>query len=119
MSIERNTSLGNINVSKEAIASLTGGILSECYGVVGMASRKVFQDGLAELLKKDNYSRGVVVRRGETGLILDLYIIVSFGVRISEVVTEVQKKVKYSLVKSLDQEFEAINVFVQGVRLMD
>ena len=119
MSIETNSNLGNINVSREAIASLTGGIVSECYGVVGMASKKIFHDGLAELLKKDNYSRGVVVRQGENGLILDLYIIVSFGVRISEVVSEVQKKVKYSLSKSLDQEFEAVNVFVQGVRMMD
>lgn len=119
MSIERNTSLGNINVSKEAIASLAGGVVSECYGVVGMASQKMFQDGIAELLKKENYSKGVIVRKGEHGLILDLFIIVSFGVRISEVVSEVQKKVKYSLEKSLDQEFESINVFVQGVRVMD
>ncbi|MBQ7892246.1 MAG: Asp23/Gls24 family envelope stress response protein [Erysipelotrichaceae bacterium] len=119
MSIERNTKLGNINVSKEAIASLAGGIVTECYGVVGMASQKLFQDGIAELLKKENYAKGVVVRQGEQNLVLDLFIVVSFGVRISEVVSEVQKKVKYSLEKALDVEFEAINVFVQGVRVMD
>ena len=65
MSIERVTSYGNINISQEAIATLAGGVVSECYGVVGMASQKLVKDGWAELLKKENYSRGVVVRKTE------------------------------------------------------
>ncbi|MDP2814450.1 MAG: Asp23/Gls24 family envelope stress response protein, partial [Erysipelotrichaceae bacterium] len=89
MGIERSTSLGNINISEEAIATLAGGVVSECYGVVGMASQKVLKDGLAELLKKENYSRGVVVRKTETSYELDLYIVISFGVKITEVVAEV------------------------------
>ena len=65
MGIERTTNLGNINISEEAIATLAGGVVSECYGVVGMASQKILKDGLAELLKKENYSRGAIVRKGE------------------------------------------------------
>ncbi|MBV1708879.1 MAG: Asp23/Gls24 family envelope stress response protein [Firmicutes bacterium HGW-Firmicutes-10] len=118
MGIERSTSLGNINISEEAIATLAGGVVSECYGVVGMASQKVLKDGLAELLKKENYSRGVVVRKTETGYELDLYIVISFGVKITEVVAEVQKKVKYMLEKTLEQDFDKINVFVQGVKVI-
>ena len=76
MSISKSTQFGNINISIEAIASLAGGVVSECYGVVGMASQKVLKDGLAELLKKENYSKGVVVRQNEGKLELDLYIIV-------------------------------------------
>jgi uncharacterized alkaline shock family protein YloU len=118
MGIERSTSLGNINISEEAIATLAGGVVSECYGVVGMASQKVLKDGLAELLKKENYSRDVVVRKTETGYELDLYIVISFGVKITEVVAEVQKKVKYMLEKTLEQDFDKINVFVQGVKVI-
>ncbi len=118
MGIERSTSLGNINISEEAIATLAGGVVSECYGVVGMASQKILKDGLAELLKKENYSRGVVVRKTETGYELDLYIVISFGVKITEVVAEVQKKVKYMLEKTLEQDFDKINVFVQGVKVI-
>jgi uncharacterized alkaline shock family protein YloU len=118
MGIERSTSLGNINISEEAIATLAGGVVSECYGVVGMASQKVLKDGLAELLKKENYSRGVVVRKTETGYELDLYIVISFGVKITEVVAEVQKKVKYMLEKTLEQDFDRINIFVQGVKVI-
>ncbi|MGN1388152.1 MAG: Asp23/Gls24 family envelope stress response protein, partial [Bulleidia sp.] len=101
------------------VASLAGGVITECYGVVGMASRKLVRDGWAELLGKENYTKGVVVRRTDSGLEIDLYIIVSFGVKISEVVQEAQKKVKYVLEKSLSEEIAAVNVFVQGVQVIE
>lgn len=118
MSIAKSTNFGSINISSEAIATLAGGVVTECYGVVGMASQKVFKDGIAELLKKENYSRGVVVRNTDDGLEIDLYIVISFGVRISEVISEVQKKVKYILEKTLEIDVNACNVYVQGVRVI-
>jgi uncharacterized alkaline shock family protein YloU len=118
MGIERITNLGKLTVSEEAIASLAGGVVSECYGVVGMASQKIVKDGIAELLKKDNYSKGIVVHKKETGYEIDLYIIISYGVKISEVIFEVQRKVKYMLEKTLEQDFNKINVYVQGVKVI-
>ncbi len=114
-----NTQIGGINVSIDAIASMTGVIVTECYGVVGMASKKFLKDGWAILLKQDNYSKGVVVKETKTGLSLDIYVIIAYGVRITEVVSEVQKRVKYELEKTLDVKFEAINVFVQGIKVVD
>ncbi|MBO7703137.1 MAG: Asp23/Gls24 family envelope stress response protein [Solobacterium sp.] len=119
MTVEKKTRYGAISVTENAVASLAGGVITECYGVVGMASKKLIRDGWAELLKMENYSRGVVVRHTNDGLEIDLYIIVSFGVKISEVVQEAQKKVKYVLAKSLSEEIAAVNVFVQGVQVME
>lgn len=118
MSISKSTQYGNINISIDAIASLAGGVVSECYGVVGMASQKFVKDGIAELLGKENYAKGVVVNQKDNALELDLYIIVSHGVKISEVVHEVQERVKYTLEKSLELDFEKINVYVQDVKVM-
>ena len=118
MTVEKKTNYGSISVSEEAVASLAGGVITESYGVVGMASKQILKDGWAELLKKENYTKGVVVRNGKAGLEIDLYIVVSFGVKISEVVTEAQKKVKYMLEKSLSQEVAQVKVFVQGVRVV-
>ena len=118
MSITKNTKYGDINVSKEAITTLAGGIVSECYGVVGMASQKFLKDGWAELLRKENFSKGVIVKEKDGILELDLYIMVSHGVKISEVVLEVQKKVKYMMEKTLDVDFETINVYVQGIKVI-
>ena len=60
MPIYKSTEFGNIQISLDAIASLAGGTITECYGIVGMASQKLLKDGLAELLKRDNYSKGIV-----------------------------------------------------------
>lgn len=85
MSISKSTQYGNIEISIDAIASLAGGVVTECYGVVGMASQKFLKDGIAELLKKENYAKGVVVRQKEDHLELDLYIVVSHGVKYLQV----------------------------------
>lgn len=45
MSISKSTQYGNIEISIDAIASLAGGVVTECYGVVGMASQKFLKDG--------------------------------------------------------------------------
>lgn len=118
MTVEKKTNYGCISVSEEAVASLAGGVVTESYGVVGMASKQVLRDGWAELLKKENYARGVVVRKTDNGIEVDLYIIVSFGVKISEAVREAQKKVKYTLEKTLSVHISAVNVFVQGIRVV-
>lgn len=116
--IKKTTDLGNIDISTDVIATICGGAATECYGVVGMASQKMM-DGFYDLLGKDNYSKGIVVEEGQTGSIINLYIIVGYGVKISEIVYEVQKKVKYVLEKTLDIDVEAVNVYVQGIRVMD
>ena len=108
MPINKSTEYGNISISLDAI--------TECYGVVGMSSQKVVRDGWAELLKKENYARGVIVRQQEDGLILDLYIIALQGIKLSEVVQEAQKRVKYVLEKTLELKVVAVNICVQGVR---
>ena len=115
--IKKTTDLGNIDISTDVIATICGGAATECYGVVGMASQKMM-DGFYDLLGKDNYSKGIVVEEGQTGSIINLYIIVGYGVKISEIVYEVQKKVKYVLEKTLDIDIEAVNVYVQSIRVL-
>ena len=117
--IEKNTNLGTVHISLDVVSTVAGGAATECYGVVGMASQKIMKDGFYDLLKKDNYSKGIVVEDGETGIIINVYIIVGYGIKISEVVYEVQKKVKYVLETTLDIDVEAVNVFVQSIRVLD
>lgn len=114
--IEKNTNMGNITVSLDVVATVTGGAATECYGVVGMASQKKLKDGFYELLRKENYAKGIEVRDGEAGLILDLYVILGYGIKMTEILYEVQKKVKYVVESSLDVNVESVNIFVQGIR---
>lgn len=105
-----------MKIRGSADVSYPGGAAIECYGVVGMASQKKLKDGYYDLLRKENYSKGIVARDGETGLILDLYVLLGYGIKMTEVLREVQKKVKYVVESTLDVNVESVNVYVQGVR---
>jgi uncharacterized alkaline shock family protein YloU len=117
VSIELSTEYGKIFVTNDVIATLAGSAALECYGLVGMASRKQLKDGIAELLGRENLSRGVEVRRDENRLEIDLYIIVSYGTKISVVANNVQTKVKYILNDVVGLHVDDVHIFVQGVRV--
>ncbi len=117
--IEKSTELGDINFASSVVAQIAGGAATECYGVVGMASQKMLKDGFYELLKKDNFTKGIITKEGTTGLIVDMYIFIGYGIKISEIVYEVQKKVKYVLERTLDISVESVNVYVQGIKVIE
>src|SRR5690625_1891577 len=117
MSIEFNNQNGHITITNEVIATIAGGAAVECYGIVGMASKSQIRDGFAEIIGKENYSRGVIVRQEDNNLHIDMYIIVSYGTKISEVAHNVQSQVKYKLNQSLGLDVNSVNIYIQGVRV--
>ena len=117
MPINRKTSLGQIRISDNAIATLAGTTVNECYGVVGMISKNYLADGYSALLKKENYSKGVVVKNEKNGIKIDVYVVISYGVKISEVVGQLQERVKYALEKSLNMDVDSVNVHIEGIQV--
>lgn len=117
MTLEISNDYGKIDISNEVIASVVGSKAVESYGIVGMASRQQVRDGIAEILGHENYAKGIVVKDKDGNLDIDMYIIVSYGVKISEVANNVQSTVKYTLEKTLNVKVDSINIFVQGVRV--
>jgi len=110
---------GSIDISNDVIATLAGGAAVECYGIVGMASKHQVRDGIAEILGRDNYAKGVIVSQNEGVLDVDMYIIVSYGTKISEIANNVQSAVKYTLEQSLNLKVNAVNIYIQGVRVIN
>ena len=114
-----NTKLGNVDISNEVIASIVGCAATDIYGIVGMASKNQLRDGFNEILKRENYTKGVVIRQEDSGTVVDVYIIVGYGVKISEVCRNVQSKVKYNLETMLGAPTAKVNVYVQGVKVLE
>ncbi|HHV65242.1 MAG TPA: Asp23/Gls24 family envelope stress response protein [Peptococcaceae bacterium] len=112
------TKLGKIEISEEVIATIAGAAAIECYGLVGMASRKI-SDGVSGLLKRENLSKGVVVTFTDDMLIIDLNIIVGYGTKISEVAANVMDRVRYTVETMTGLKVAEVNVNVQGVRFLE
>jgi uncharacterized alkaline shock family protein YloU len=106
---------GTIEVAPRAIASLVAHVVVRCYGVVGMAPANL-RDSVEQVLRKEDQHRGIEVQVRRDGITVDIFIVVAYGVRISEVAQGVISTVSYTLKKSLGLPVAAINVHVQGIR---
>jgi uncharacterized alkaline shock family protein YloU len=113
----RDDQFGRIKVSQAAIASLVAEAVKECYGVVGMSSRGRLDD-LAGSLQRGS-RRGVEIGEDENGIIVDIYVTVEYGMRISEVAAGVMRRVYFTLTDAAGIPVQAVNVHVQGLRVSE
>ncbi len=113
-----NTHMGNIVIENEVIAQYAGSVAIECFGIVGMAGINV-KDGLVRLLKMDSMTRGINVSVVKNKLVLDFHVIVAYGVSIIAVADNLISNVKYKVEEFTGIEIEKINIFVEGVRVID
>ena len=109
---------GDVVVDNDVIAKFAGAVAVECFGIVGMASTSM-KDGIVTLLKKENLARGIKVTVDENRISLDFHIIASYGVSIPAVTDNLIDTVKYKLEAFTGAKVENINVFVEGVRVID
>jgi len=107
--------LGSIDISTTAVTSIASRAIDQCYGVVGMASKNLV-NGIASLLSRDS-KRGIDVQINEDGIIIDVYVIVEYGVRIRAVAESIQNTVKFHVEKSMGLPVSAVNVYIHGLRL--
>jgi uncharacterized alkaline shock family protein YloU len=113
-----NTHMGNIYIDPEVIAQYAGSVAVECFGIVGMASVNM-KDGLVRLLVKDSITHGISVNIVNNKLILDFHVVVAYGVSIITVCDNLISNVKYKVENFTGLEIEKINIFVEGVRVID
>lgn len=108
--------LGRIEVSKHAMESIVGLVVLESYGVVGMAP-KDSREYMAALLPRANFRRGVDVHYLDGHVVIDLYVIIEYGTRISEVAHGIKNRVKYIVERDTGLQVNQVNVHVQGLRV--
>lgn len=113
-----NTHMGNIAIDNEVIARYAGSVAMECFGIVGMAGINV-KDGLVKLLKMDSMTRGINISIKNNKLTLNFHVIVAYGVSIIAVSDNLISNVKYKVEEFTGIKIEKINIFVEGVRVID
>lgn len=109
---------GRVEISHAAIASLVHGAVMESYGVVGMAPSGL-RGNLANYLRQSDPRRGIVVEVRDDQIIITLYVILEYGVRISEVAQNVMALVKFAVERALGMPVAAVNVYVQGLHFSE
>ena len=116
---QMETELGKIVIDTDVIATYAGSVAVECFGIVGMAAVNM-KDGLVKLLKKDYLNHGISVDINENNAIsLDFHVIVSYGVSVAAVAENLIETVKYKVSSFTGLTVDTINIYVEGVRVID
>jgi uncharacterized alkaline shock family protein YloU len=112
---ENQPHLGRIEVSPTAIASIANEAVLTCYGVVGTADKDL-ATGIAHLLSPES-KRGIEVHVEGDQIVIDVYVIIEYGTRISAVANSVMSVVKFNVERALGMPVAEVNVHVEGLRV--
>ena len=114
-----STDLGIITIDPEVIAKYAGSVAVECFGIVGMAADSM-KDGLVKLLKKESLTKGIQVGiSDENKITLNFHVVVAYGVSISAVTDNLISNVKYKVEEFTGMSVDKINIYIEGVRVID
>ena len=114
-----STDLGIITIDPEVIAKYAGSVAVECFGIVGMAAVSM-KDGLVKLLKKVSLTKGIQVGiSDENKITLNFHVVVAYGVSISAVTDNLISNVKYKVEEFTGMSVDKINIYIEGVRVID
>ena len=106
--IKLENHLGATHISEEYFANLVG--------VAGLVSTTPYQGFRTMIAKGDVPDKGVKVHITGGRLVLDLHIVVTYGVNISAIVQSIIHKVRYTVEDATGMEVAKVNVYVDGMR---
>ncbi len=98
-------------LDKKELANFIGEIVGETYGVVGL----VKNNSTFSLLKKEKYFEGVELTQNGNEYNVDIHVCVLYGLKITEIVNEIYKRLSYLLKQKYGDIFKKINVFIDKI----
>ncbi len=116
MVLKTSSELGEVSIANSVISEIAGAVATKCYGVVGMASRNK-KDGIVNLLKSDSMSRGISVSVVDEGVVVEIHLIVEYGININTVCKSIVNRVRYTIENAVGIKVNRVNVKVEGVRV--
>lgn len=115
LNVSNNESLGKVEIAPEVIEVITGIAASEVEGLASM--RGNFASDVVERFVKKSHSKGVKLELTDSGILIDLYVVLKFGVNIPGVAQKLQKNIKQTLKNMTELEIDEINIHVVGVQM--
>ena len=106
-------SIGTVRIASDVVATIAGLAAADVSGIAGMSGG--IAGGIAEMLGRKNLTKGVKVEVSEEETLVDLFIIVEYGVSIAEVAKNAQETVKSTVENMTGLNCHTVNIHVQGV----
>lgn len=115
LDVTSNTELGIVEIAPEVIEVITGIAASEVEGISAM--RGNFAAGVVERFGKKSHSKGVKVELTDTGILIDLYVVLDFGVSIPKTAEQLQTNIRQTIKNMTALDINEVNVHVVGIKM--
>ena len=108
---------GTLSVSNGVIADIAGYAAMSCYGVVGMAEQMQGAESV-RLLPGQRLRKGVLVTTTESGLTVDLHVVLEAGVNMRSVSDNLSSSVAFTLseIAQIDPASLKIAIHIDGMK---
>ncbi len=107
---------GRITIGDDVVAEIVGLTVLECYGVVGMAGKRVVP-GVARLLGRDGTAAGVEVERGAGGdVAVAVHVVMENGLNLAEVSESLRSRLSYEVGRLCGIAVTDVAVHIHDVR---
>ena len=111
-----NEQFGTVKISDDVITAYAASVALGIDGVHELTGG--LTDSISKnILGKESSGKGVKLTRNEEGLILDIYAIVEYKVKIPQLAWEIQGTVKREIEAKTDLSVLEVNIHVQGVKV--
>ena len=118
MAVSTNNAYGKISISDLAIARVTAHTAAESYGIVEVAStERRLSKSLSKLIKNEKWCRGVTVTIAANRILVEVSVVVKYGVSIDAVAESLKEAVKYKVEAFTGMIVKTVDVNVVGVKL--
>lgn len=107
---------GTLKISDEVIAVCAANATLKTKGVAELAGG--ITNALSKtILRKELLSKGVKISQSDSGVTIDIFVIVEYRINIPAAAWEIQEHVKKEVESMTGLSVGAVNINVQGVRL--
>lgn len=111
---ENQTTLGHIEISQETLEIISGIAVNEVNGVEAMSGN--FTSEVSAFFGHKDHKRGVSLSTTDYGqLAVDVYCYLQYGVRIPEIVREIQENIKNQVLFMTNIDLAEVNVHIVDI----
>ncbi|MFP4321036.1 MAG: Asp23/Gls24 family envelope stress response protein [Anaerolineales bacterium] len=114
----KETTLGTIDISRTAIASMVSSVTTQTYGVVGMSTPSL-AEGIAATITRDPRKGVEVTFNPDDSLTIDVYVVLNYGINIGSVANSLIRTLRYRIQQQTHLNVQQVNVHIQGLRMPD
>ena len=106
---------GETILTNDFFTQLIGESIKSCYGVLGMANATAADSLLDRFFDDDRAGKGVTVREENGMLVIDLHIVVMYGLNIYTIINGIKERVTYMVENTTNLKVSKINIYIDDI----